>query len=637
VAQKDITMKSNLTATIMSVLALVICYPNLPASADYLLINPPPDSDKPGGQGTDNSCWMHVASNMLAAAGYGNGATMQGRADDIFANMQAHYGILDGGWSDVAMQWWLQSSHNTWPNNPYRNVTFTGQKGYGIPWLNQNAPQTLGNELRESHLVGPNLYDGGGIYHAITAWGDDATAAPLNNNPAQLLVTDSDRDFGGDVQRYSYDAFSTTDGWRFDFANPHTHLQGFSILSPVDIVTDRLDTQLIFGSYRIHQNDRERNATDLHYEVGTDTDILMYRTEIDWPRPNFAPPPTITEDQNPPQNLTVSWDMPEDPVPFSNDVTITTRFVVPTFNYMEHRQVRWTYDGDPGAMFPEFAWNITTLQRTDPNDVPAEYATGGFVNAAFDLCSDELCNDVIGAYRLQHEYDYYQDPEQHTFELTSLQEEGGPFYAGNFRFGHSYGLLDESELWTLENWMMEDQNVLPLEPNVPIPFALDWNGLLPYPSGVLPLPLRGDFNRDGVLTSTDIDDLTSQSASGMNSTEYDLNADAIVNQADVTVWIRDVFGSWVGDSDLNREFNSSDLVIVLASGKYESGTPSVWTEGDFNGSGLTDSGDLVAALADGGYEAGPRAATAAVPEPASAVLISFGMMSCVVRRRRRAS
>ena len=112
-----------------------------------------------------------------------------------------------------------------------------------------------------------------------------------------------------------------------------------------------------------------------------------------------------------------------------------------------------------------------------------------------------------------------------------------------------------------------------------------------------------------------------------------MNGDAQVNEADVSVWVKDLYNSWIGDADLNGEFNSGDLVVVLASGTYETGADSVWSTGDFNGDGHTDSGDLVAALSDGGYEIGPRAAVAAVPEPASASLLLLGTLALLSRRR----
>jgi hypothetical protein len=149
--------------------------------------------------------------------------------------------------------------------------------------------------------------------------------------------------------------------------------------------------------------------------------------------------------------------------------------------------------------------------------------------------------------------------------------------------------------------------------------------------------LTGDFNSDGTLNAPDVDDLTGQVATATNPAPYDLNADALVNEADIGVWVKDLFNSWIGDANLDGEFNSSDLVSVLATGTYEADVASVWSTGDFNGDGRTNSGDLVAALADGGYEAGPRpaAAVAAVPEPSTTLLLLLGALTLGLRSRVR--
>jgi hypothetical protein len=149
----------------------------------------------------------------------------------------------------------------------------------------------------------------------------------------------------------------------------------------------------------------------------------------------------------------------------------------------------------------------------------------------------------------------------------------------------------------------------------------------------------GDFDGSGSLDAPDIDDLTAQSAGGTNNLAYDLNSDTLVNSSDVDVWIKDLFNSWIGDADLDGQFNSSDLVQVLASGTYEVDTAAVWSTGDFNGDGRTDSSDLVSALSDGGYEVGPRTAVQAVPEPSAGLLacLAFGWMAsrmAVLRRVR---
>ena len=75
-----------------------------------------------------------------------------------------------------------------------------------------------------------------------------------------------------------------------------------------------------------------------------------------------------------------------------------------------------------------------------------------------------------------------------------------------------------------------------------------------------PRQITGDFDSDGMLDVDDIDDLTAQSASGLNDPAYDLNGDAFVNEADVNVWIKDLFHSWIGDDNLDREFGGEDFV-----------------------------------------------------------------------------
>ena len=177
-----------------------------------------------------------------------------------------------------------------------------------------------------------------------------------------------------------------------------------------------------------------------------------------------------------------------------------------------------------------------------------------------------------------------------------------------------------------------------------VDFGVDWGGdanndntaysiIVDHTGDFVAVP--GDFNGNGVLDAPDIDDLTGKVAGGTNPAAYDLNNDAKVNDADIKVWIKDLYNSWVGDANLDLEFSSSDLVSVLGAGTYETGKASVWSTGDFTGDALTTSSDLVAALSDGGYELGPRAAVSAVPEPASWLLVLLGCLPLFGARRTR--
>jgi hypothetical protein len=146
--------------------------------------------------------------------------------------------------------------------------------------------------------------------------------------------------------------------------------------------------------------------------------------------------------------------------------------------------------------------------------------------------------------------------------------------------------------------------------------------------------VAGDFNRNGSLDAADLDLL----AGGIIAKDphFDLDGDNDTDLDDRLKWVTDLKMTWLGDADLNGEFNSGDFVSVFTAGKYESGGAATWSEGDWNGDKRFDSGDFVTAFQGGGYEKGPRAAVAAVPEPCSSVLgslVLLGLLRTTCRRR----
>ena len=84
----------------------------------------------------------------------------------------------------------------------------------------------------------------------------------------------------------------------------------------------------------------------------------------------------------------------------------------------------------------------------------------------------------------------------------------------------------------------------------------------------------------------------------------------------------DGYFTFFGDSNLDGEFNSGDLVAVFQAGEYENGVAanSTWATGDWNGDTEFDTRDLVFAFRDAGFEAGTRQQELAVPEPNSLLL-----------------
>ncbi len=147
----------------------------------------------------------------------------------------------------------------------------------------------------------------------------------------------------------------------------------------------------------------------------------------------------------------------------------------------------------------------------------------------------------------------------------------------------------------------------------------------------------GDYNADGVLDAVDIDLQSAEMKkpeAEQNTDLFDHNGDNVVNIDDRSIWVTDLRGTWIGDSNFDNEFNSTDLVQVFAGGKYETGDMAGWELGDWDGDMVFGSGDLVFAFAGGGYEQGPPPA-AAVPEPSSLVLVLLGLFAFGCRRCRK--
>ena len=134
----------------------------------------------------------------------------------------------------------------------------------------------------------------------------------------------------------------------------------------------------------------------------------------------------------------------------------------------------------------------------------------------------------------------------------------------------------------------------------------------------------------------DADDLDLQAkaiVTGKPLDPYDENKDGKVSYSDRELWVHDFKNTYIGDADLNGEFNSNDFVQAFQAGKYETTESAGWSEGDWNGDGLFKSDDFIIAFQDGGYEQGPRTDAAAVPEPGGVVLMSvaLGLIFCCRR------
>ena len=144
--------------------------------------------------------------------------------------------------------------------------------------------------------------------------------------------------------------------------------------------------------------------------------------------------------------------------------------------------------------------------------------------------------------------------------------------------------------------------------------------------------LPGDLNLDHARDMRDLNLLIDHTAGRVDpfaryDETLDLNSDRQLNADDILIWVEQIQGTWIGDTDLDGYFDSHDLVNILAAGEFEDGITdnSTWATGDWNGNGDFTSRDLVFAFERGGYEQGPRAALQSVPEPSTALLLLFGV------------
>ena len=150
--------------------------------------------------------------------------------------------------------------------------------------------------------------------------------------------------------------------------------------------------------------------------------------------------------------------------------------------------------------------------------------------------------------------------------------------------------------------------------------------------------MKGDFNFDDELTIEDFKMLRHEARNGIDHRLFDLNNDGEVNEADGVEWITEVKGTWIGDANLDGEFNSGDFVEVFQAGEYDDTVEanSTWATGDWNGDREFDSGDFVTAFQGGGFEIGPRPNAISVPEPSMrAICLSILCGGYLLQCRRR--
>lgn len=164
------------------------------------------------------------------------------------------------------------------------------------------------------------------------------------------------------------------------------------------------------------------------------------------------------------------------------------------------------------------------------------------------------------------------------------------------------------------------------------------NGSIVIEGGVI-----GDFDSNGTVDLADVDRLIDAIRDGVFDAQFNLNQDTELDFNDLRFMIDDLLETWFGDVNLDRRFDTTDLVTVFQAGEYEDQIPgnSTWARGDWNADGDFDSSDLVVAFTSNGFEQGVKVSQAirqasAVPEslPSFHVLLLTILLVRTLRCRR---
>ncbi len=242
------------------------------------------------------------------------------------------------------------------------------------------------------------------------------------------------------------------------------------------------------------------------------------------------------------------------------------------------------------------------------NNVEEDFWNGqfhwGFMGVAVDMDAND--NFVGGAgHGIRYEVDDADLGTVLDFEITGRE---------------NYGVFD-AFVFSTSNMLLEDFTQEQMDE-----FFLN-------PGGV---SIPGDVDGDGDVDADDIDSLSMAISGGLTGDNYDVDGNGTVDASDRQALIGSTLNTFLGDSNLDGEFNSSDFVAVFTVGEYEDEIigNSGWADGDWDGDADFDSSDFVAAFSQAAYEMGPKApAVSPVPEPRGLGLIAIASLWIAVRRR----
>jgi len=195
--------------------------------------------------------------------------------------------------------------------------------------------------------------------------------------------------------------------------------------------------------------------------------------------------------------------------------------------YLSEVSVEFAFDGPVlgvGFAFGETGENINLEINGDLQNVPDFADVNGL---AIGGCLVTVTDDVgsyTGTVWIAGQVDQLMVGGHELFidDVCPLRDNGGTYVATNFRFGHTYGMLDTESLWQFHDWMTISPHHAALSQGEPFELTLDWDSRLPYPASNLlaaaQIPtapdctvyLEADLNKDCCVDIADLEILIDQ-------------------------------------------------------------------------------------------------------------------------------
>jgi hypothetical protein len=152
------------------------------------------------------------------------------------------------------------------------------------------------------------------------------------------------------------------------------------------------------------------------------------------------------------------------------------------------------------------------------------------------------------------------------------------------------------------------------------------------------LAVSGDFDGDGILTVADLN-LLVKNFGLTGQSDFDLDNNTLVDTEDHRIWVEELKSTYFGDSNLDGQFSTDDLVQVFRDAKYESESLADWASGDWNADGEFNSRDFVIAWQSNSFENGPRnrvvVGAVPIPEPSFEFLTVIAIFSSILTLYRK--